>query len=133
MSVERSGLVDLLALPNGQILALERELGGYLPRFRTRIYLVDFTGASDVADLSSLASGSGFTPVGKTLLWQGDTGFSNFEGITLGPPLSDGSYALLLVSDDGIGAMAQRQDSFSLILRGLTALAPATAPTPIQV
>ena len=129
VSVERSGLVDLLALPNGQILALERELGGYLPRFRTRIYLVDFTGASDVADLSSLASGSGFTAVGKTLLWQGDTGFSNFEGITLGPRLSDGSYALLLVSDDGIGAMAQRQDSFSLILSGVT----APAPTPIQV
>ena len=129
VSVERSGLVDLLALPNGQILALERELGGYLPRFRTRIYLVDFTGASDVADLSSLASGSGFTPVGKTLLWQADTGFSNFEGITLGPRLSDGSYALLLVSDDGIGAMAQRQDSFSLILSGVT----APAPTPIQV
>jgi len=129
VSVERSGLVDLLALPNGQILALERELGGYLPRFRTRIYLVDFTGASDVADLPSLASGSGFTAVGKTLLWQGDTGFSNFEGITLGPRLSDGSYALLLVSDDGIGAMAQRQDSFSLILRGVT----APAPTPIRV
>ena len=129
VSVERSGLVDLLALPNGQVLALERELGGYLPRFRTRIYLVDFTGASDVADLSSLASGSGFTPVGKTLLWQADTGFSNFEGITLGPRLSDGSYALLLVSDDGIGAMAQRQDSFSLILSGVT----APAPTPIQV
>ena len=129
VSVERSGLVDLLALPNGQVLALERELGGYLPRFRTRIYLVDFTGASDVAELSSLASGSGFTPVGKTLLWQGDTGFSNFEGITLGPRLTDGSYALLLVSDDGIGAMAQRQDSFSLILSGVT----APAPTPIQV
>lgn len=129
VSVERSGLVDLLALPNGQILALERELGGYLPRFRTRIYLVDFTGASDVAELSSLASGSGFTAVGKTLLWQGDTGFSNFEGITLGPRLSDGSYALLLVSDDGIGAMAQRQDSFSLILSGVT----APAPSPIQV
>ena len=129
VSVERSGLVDLLALSNGQVLALERELGGYLPRFRTRIYLIDFTGASDVAELSSLASGSGFTPVGKTLLWQGDTGFSNFEGITLGPRLSDGSYALLLVSDDGIGAMAQRQDSFSLILSGVT----APAPTPIQV
>ena len=49
----------------------------------------------------------------------------------MGPPLSDGSYALLLVSDDGIGAMAQRQDSFSLILKGVTA--PTTAPTPIQV
>jgi hypothetical protein len=47
----------------------------------------------------------------------------------LGPQLTDGSYALLLVSDDGIGAMAQRQDSFSLILSGVT----APALPPIQV
>lgn len=131
IDVERSGLVDLLALPNGQILALERELGGYLPRFRARIYLVDFVGASDVAEVSSLSTGTGFTAVSKTLLWQANTGFSNFEGITLGPQLGDGSYALLLVSDDGIRAMAQRQDSFSLILRGVTT--PAPTPVPIEV
>lgn len=136
VSVERSGLVDLLALPNGQILALERELGGYVPHYRARIYLIDFAGASDVAEVSSLSTGTGFTAVGKTPLWQGNTGFSNFEGITLGPQLGDGSYALLLVSDDGIGAIAQRQDSFSLILSGVTGPAPAPAPiapAPIEV
>ena len=127
VNVERSGLVDLLALPSGDVLALERELGGYLPHYRTRIYLLDFTGASDVASVSSLSDG-GFTAVGKALLWQANTGFSNFEGITLGPELSDGSYALILVSDNGSGAMAQRQDSFSLTLRGIGKLTPATYP-----
>lgn len=127
ITVERSGLVDLLALPNGDILSLERELGGCLPHFRTRVYLLDFTGASDVTSVPSLSAG-GFTAVGKSLLWQGNTGFSNFEGITLGPRLSDGSYTLLLVSDDGSGAMAQRQDSFSLVLSGL-----ADPPSPIAV
>ena len=126
ITVERSGLVDLLALPDGNVLALERELGGCLPHFRTRVYLLDFTGASDVSSVSSLSSG-GFTEVGKSLLWQGNTGFSNFEGITLGPRLSNGSYALLLVSDDGSGAMAQRQDSLSLVLSGLVDPTPPIA------
>ena len=127
ITVERSGLVDLLALPNGDILSLERELGGYLPHFRARVYLLDFTGASDVTSVPSLSTGS-FTPVVKSLLWQGNTGFSNFEGITLGPQLSNGSYTLLFVPDNGSGAMAQRQDSFSLVLSGL-----ADPPPPIAV
>lgn len=126
VTVERSGLVDLVALPNGDVLALERELGGFLPHFRSRVYLLDFTGASDVTNVQSLSTGS-FTPVVKSLLWQGNTGFSNFEGITLGPRLSNGSYTLLLVSDNGGGAMAQRQDSFSLVLSGLVAPLPPIA------
>jgi len=130
VNVERSGLVDLLALPNGDILALERELGGLLPHYRTRVYLIDFTGASDVATVPSLSDG-GFTAVGKRLLWQGNTAFNNFEGITLGPKRSDGSYSLLLVSDNGSGTLGQRQTSFSLILNGV--LAPATPPTSIVV
>ena len=68
-TAERSGVVDLVALPDGQVLALERELGGFLPHFRNRIYLVDFTGATDVTEVPSLIDG-GFTPVTKTLLWQ---------------------------------------------------------------
>jgi len=130
VNVERSGLVDLLALPNGDILTLERELGGLLPHYRTRVYLIDFTGASDVATVPSLSDG-GFTAVGKTLLWQGNTAFNNFEGITLGPKRSDGSYSLLLVSDNGSGTLGQRQTSFSLILNGVSA--PATPPTSIAV
>ena len=124
VSVERSGLVDLVALPGGELLALERELGGCLPRFRSRIYLVGFAGATDVSATPSLATGT-FTPVTKTLLWQGYFGFSNFEGMTLGPRIGDGTYNLLLISDDGAGELAQRQGVLSLILRGA-----ADSPTP---
>ena len=127
VDAERSGLVDLLVLPNGQLLALERELGGFLPRFRSRIYLVGFTGATDVGALPSL-NGGGFTPVSKTLLWQGMSGFSNFEGLTLGPKLGDGSYALLLVSDDGGGRLGQRQTTMSLILHGVSGAPVTGAP-----
>ena len=55
----------------------------------------------------------------KTLLWQSVFLTNNFEGITLGPKLSDGTYSVLLVSDDGAGESRQRQDLFSLVLRGL--------------
>ncbi len=63
--------------------------------------------------MSALASltGGGFTPLAKTLLWQGDFGTSNFEGMTFGPTLADGWTSLLLVSDDGGGI---RQDLYAL-------------------
>jgi len=63
----RNGLVDLVALPDGGLLALERDFGGAIPSFRSRIYAVDFTGASDVADVPTLTAG-GFTPVGLGLV-----------------------------------------------------------------
>lgn len=40
--------------------------------------------------------------------------------MTLGPRLPDSSHSLLLISDNGSGELAQRQDVFSLILRGLS-------------
>lgn len=130
VEVERSGLVDLLVLPAGELLALERELGGFLPRFRSRIYLVGLSGATDVSALPSLAAG-GFTPVSKTLLWQGMSGFNNFEGLTLGPALSDGSFGLVLVSDDGNGQLGQRQTTMTLILGGVAGRTENSAPDQI--
>ena len=110
--------MDLLALPDGHVLSLEREVGGFLPHFRSRIYLLDFTGATDVSAFPTLSAG-GYTPVTKTLLWEGLFGFSNFEGITLGPRLRDGSYGVLLISDNGSGQLGQRQTVLPLVLRGL--------------
>lgn len=118
ISVERSGLVDLLALPDGRVLALEREVGGFLPLFRSRIYQIDFSAASDVSDVSTLADG-GFTAVGKRLLWQGFFLSDNFEGMTLGPRLNNGAYSVVLISDNGSGGSGQRQDLYSLVLRGV--------------
>lgn len=115
---ERSGLVDMVALPDGRLLSLERELGGFLPVFRSRIYLIDFTGATDVAGIASLTDG-GFAAVTKSLLWQAYFAFTNLEGITLGPQQSDGSYSLLMVSDDGSGTLGQRQSMLTLNLTAL--------------
>ena len=110
-TAERSGVVDILPWTASTLLVLEREFGGsFIPDFRARLYGVDVTAASDVSALASL-TGDGFTPLAKTLLWQGDFGTSNFEGMTFGPTLTDGWTSLLLVSDNGGGI---RQDLYAL-------------------
>ncbi len=119
--IEVSGVADLLALPNGDLLVMERALGASPFGFRIRLYQVDLTGASDVSALPGLA-GQSFTPVTKMLLWEGHFNANNFEGIALGPALSGGVYSLVLVSDDGSG-----------LLQGLYALTlapPPCEPTP---
>lgn len=129
-TAERSGVSDLLALPDGRLLVLERALGiGYIPSFRNRIYLVDFSGATDVTGIADLDNG-GFTRVTKTLLWEknmGSTTTHNFEGIALGPPLpmlGSNSYSVLLIADNGGGT---NQHLYALVIHGVGPLL-----TPLQ-
>lgn len=113
----RSGVSDVLALPTGGLLVLERELGGsgFIPDFRSRLYEVDFAGSDDVSAVSNLSLG-GFTAASKSLLWEGNFASTNFEGITLGPLLDNGQQSVLLVSDDGSGSNGQTQSLYSLAL-----------------
>jgi len=102
----RSGLVDLVALPNDTLLALERSTAETLPIFENRIYQVDFGGATDVSTsgFTSGLDGKTYTPVSKTLLWSGAAqGFfgANMEGLGLGPQLANGHWTLVGVTDDG--------------------------------
>lgn len=126
-TAERSGVADLLALPDGNLLVLERTLGiGPLPSFRNRIYLVDLSAATDVSTIADL-DGAAFTPVAKILLWERNMGSvttRNFEGIALGPALpliSDTSHGLLLVADNGGGT---QQHLYALVVNGLAAPPP---------
>lgn len=99
--IEVSGVAALVALPDGELLVLERALGaGAL--LRHRLYQVDFSGATDTTSLAALDSAS-FTPVAKTLLWSRVVPFANLEGAALGPQLSNGAFSLVLVADDGSG------------------------------
>jgi hypothetical protein len=112
------GVSDLVALPGGQLLVLERSAGliSYPDiDLRNRIYLVDFSGASDVTAVASLAS-TDVNFVSKTLLWEGIFPDDNFEGIALGPTLANGDRNLLLVSDDGAGL---NQSLYALRLVGV--------------
>ena len=114
-TVECSGVSDLLALPTGELLVLERELAyDAASPFRSRLYEVDFTGASSNVDGVANLSLGGFTAVSKRWLWEGNFLTENFEGITLGPTLADGSQSILLISDNGSGANGQTQSLYAL-------------------
>ena len=119
---QRSGVAGLCALPNGQLLVLEREFSGTDDNsnldsiwtgidssFTMAIVLADYSNASDVSTLPSLSQAS-YTLVSKTNL-SGDinTGFANYEGICLGPRNSDGSVSLLLISDGGGNSMVEKK------------------------
>ena len=111
-----TGLVELLALSDERLLALERtymaerrnpgDRGGSLNRIR--LFLIALRGATDVSGLDTL-NGATFTPVAKSLILDLSTvggltpelaTLENFEGMAVGPTLADGSRSLLLVSDD---------------------------------
>lgn len=111
----RSGLSDLVLLPDDTLLALERSFDVSLsdPPYETRIYEVDPTGAADVSvapydDGLLEQSYSAITnEQGKTLLWAGQTGSSNgqnLEGLTLGPRLASGVWVMLGVVDNSNGS-----------------------------
>jgi 3-phytase len=106
-----SGLSDLLLLPDGGLLALERSFAGDstgAANIRIRIYRVDVSGATDVSrpPFAEGLAGRDATPAAKRLLWEENFGLtnSNFEGFTLGPRLRNGDRALLLVADNNGGA-----------------------------
>jgi hypothetical protein len=119
-----AGVSDVVALPGGKLLVLERSAGlvAYPDLdFRDRIFLVDVTGATDVTGFPTLKNG-GYVPAAKTLLWEGLFPDDNFEGIALGPTLANGDRSLLLVSDDGAGF-----DQSLLALRLVGVPEPSTA------
>jgi hypothetical protein len=105
----QSGLADLVAMPDGTLLALERSAAVTSPLFLNRVFEIDLAGATDVS-VGSLADGligQAYTPVGKMLMWSGaaDGGLGqNLEGLALGPRLQNGAWALLGVVDNAGGS-----------------------------
>jgi len=114
----QSGLSELVSLPDGTLLAVERSLAWTAPLFLTRVYRVEFANATDVSGLDGLI-GAEYTPVGKTLVYSG--GHNNLEGLCLGPRLSPTSHALVGVVDDGDPVSTNAVEVFRLI--GLEACA----------
>jgi hypothetical protein len=101
----QSGLSDLVYMPDGTLLALERSVAVRDPIYLNRIYETSVTGATDVSmgALGNGLIGQSYTPVSKQLLWSGaadGAAGQNLEGLALGPRLANGSYVLVGVVDD---------------------------------
>jgi hypothetical protein len=109
LGAPQNGLSDLVAMPDGTVLALERSVAVTTPVYLNRVYEVDFDGATDVsvgAPAAGLISQS-YTPVAKEIVWSGaadGASGQNFEGLTLGPQLANGNWVLLGVVDNGNGS-----------------------------
>jgi hypothetical protein len=110
-----NGIVELLALGDDELLALERSFvaeSGDTGRSmnRIRLFRVDLDGATDVAAIESLRDLTHVTAPRKVLVLDlsdagglsGELapGLDNFEGLAFGPRLPDGRSTLIVVSDD---------------------------------
>jgi hypothetical protein len=118
ISEAQSGLSDLVDMPDGTLLALERSLAITSPAYLNRIFEINLTGATDVSAgaLGSGLAGQTYTPVSKQLLWSGAadgvTG-QNMEGLALGPRLASGKFVLIGVVDNGDGVSGNTIVSFT--------------------
>ncbi len=112
-----SGLSDLCELEDGTLLTLERSAIEGLPIFQTRIYQVDFSGATDVSRgaLADGLIGKTYTPVKKTELLKTFKIGENLEGLCAGPKLPNGNQVLLGVVDSGDPVSKNTIVSFELI------------------
>ena len=118
------GLVDLLILPEGGLLALEREFVEGVG-MEVQLFHVSIAGATEVSGMDSLA-GQRYRPVRKTLLHSFESP-GNLEGIAFGPDLPDGDRTLVLVSDDNFHPFQQTQ---IVALRLTDPVPPLPGPLP---
>ncbi|UOM36366.1 esterase-like activity of phytase family protein [Acuticoccus sp. I52.16.1] len=107
-----NSLVDLLAIDDTTLLALEREWpdtpGTTPPSRNIKIFEIGLADATDVRDVASLAEAE-FTPVTKRLVLDLDTlvaadngvdGVLSYEALIFGPDLADGRRSLIMLNDN---------------------------------
>ncbi len=113
------GVSSIVALNDHEFIVLERDnrgIGvddptGKNPVGSKRTFKIDITGATDVSNISLGGSNnaiSGVTPVGKSLYFDiqallavaGQTIPEKFEGFSIGPKLANGSYSVLVATDN---------------------------------
>ena len=112
------GVSELCALPDGQLLVLERE--AFIPKIKIgafckcKLYLINPLNSEEFALKEKFSSDTPFLK--KRLLAEWKTGlslskrsFANYEGMCLGPKLEDGSQVVILLSDS--------QDQYAGVLK----------------
>ena len=112
------GVSELCALPDGQLLVLERE--AFIPKIKIgafckcKLYLINPLNSEEFSMKEKFSSDTPFLQ--KRLFAEWKTGlslskrsFANYEGMCLGPKLKDGSQVVILLSDS--------QDQYAGVLK----------------
>ena len=119
------GVSELCALPDGQLLVLERE--AFVPKMKVgafcqcKLYIVNPSTATSYPLDKAAEQGAPF--VEKRLLTEWRTkltlfnqSWANYEGMCLGPTLDNGDITLILVSDSQDGYAGVLKDWFRTIV-----------------
>lgn len=113
----RSGLVELVTLPDGTVLGLERSLAFHiLGVYSSAIFELDFSQATDVSQgaLANGLIGQSYQLVQKNSLWSTRSIGQNLEGFCLGPALPTGNFAMVGICDDGDALSSNTLVAFQL-------------------
>ncbi|MFT4095192.1 MAG: esterase-like activity of phytase family protein [Niabella sp.] len=107
-----NGISENLYIGNNKFLVLERSFSTGVAGCVIKIYLADFSRATNVSGITSLYQNTSYTPASKTLLFNFNSLnrlIDNVEGITLGPVLPDGHLSLLLIVDNNFNPFEPQQ------------------------
>lgn len=114
------GLVELIALDENNLLALERSYVKTLKRNFSHLYHLDLSRATDVSHLQSLTDSSQSVIFAEKkllldfdeiipLLHEKYRSLDNIEGMSFGPDIKDGSRLLVFVSDGNFNRSQRTQ------------------------
>lgn len=107
-----NGVPDILYLNNNKMLVIERSFStGRLP-CTIKVFLADFSNASDISENNSLIKNTNFIPATKKLLLNMDSlGIftDNIEGVTFGPRLKNNHQTLLFIADNNFNSFQKSQ------------------------
>ncbi len=107
-----NGISEILFLEKDKFLVLERSFSTGIFKNTIKIYLADFSEATDVSDIKGLHLNKTHRPAVKKLLLNMDDidrYVDNVEGITFGPTLSNGNRSLILVVDNNFSRFEKSQ------------------------
>lgn len=106
-----NGISTIQYYAKNQLFVVERSYSVGRQACTIKVYLCDFTNATNVKDNASL-KGREFTPASKKLILNmDDLGIfiDNIEGITFGPKLANGKQSLLFVTDNNFSDRQKTQ------------------------
>lgn len=107
-----NGISENLCLNENQFLVVERSYSTGMKGCVIKVYLADFSSATDVSQIHSLYQNTSYQPAVKKLLFNFsslNTYIDNIEGITVGPILPNGHYSLILIADNNFNITEKQQ------------------------
>ncbi|MCH5721257.1 esterase-like activity of phytase family protein [Niabella hibiscisoli] len=107
-----NGIPEILNISNNRFLVLERSFSTGVENCVIKIYLADFSQATNVSTTKSLYRNTNYKPATKKLLFNFNAlerYIDNVEGITFGPVLPNGHASLILIADNNFNPKEKQQ------------------------